>query len=125
MKYGLNTALTRCQLTNVNCMQRQNTNHFFAVTVTIPRSRITGQFRKESTRYFPDDFRLEYCFHVPAIFCVFLQNTVTFPRLFYRIRWPESSIWARGRKYVDSKHPIHRYLNELYSKKPLKRMYLH
>jgi hypothetical protein len=41
--------------------------------------------RQEYTGKNPDDFRSEYCFHVPAISGVFLQDPVTFPHLPCRI----------------------------------------
>jgi hypothetical protein len=45
-------------------------------------------------RKIPKNFRPEYCFHVSAISGALLQDTVTFPHLSFRIRWPESSTWS-------------------------------
>jgi len=42
----------------------------------------------------PKIFRPEYCFHVPTISGAFLQDTMTFPHLSCRIRWPESLTWV-------------------------------
>jgi hypothetical protein len=36
----------------------------------------TGRWQ-EFTRKNPNNFRLKYCFHIPAIFGVFLQDPVT------------------------------------------------
>jgi hypothetical protein len=41
--------------------------------------------RQESIGKNPNNFRSEYCFHVPAISGVFLQDPVTFPHLSCRI----------------------------------------
>jgi hypothetical protein len=61
---------------------------------------ISGQFLSESTEIWqesteknPKIFLPEYCFHVAAISGAFLQDTLTFPHLSCRIRWPESSAW--------------------------------
>jgi hypothetical protein len=36
----------------------------------------------------------EYCFHVPDISSVFLQDPVTFPHPSCKIRWQERSTWV-------------------------------
>jgi len=52
---------------------------------------------QEYTGKNPDNFRPEYCFHVPAISGVSLQDTVTFPHLSCRIlRDPVTGIFDLG-----------------------------
>jgi hypothetical protein len=54
----------------------------------------TGSWQ-ESTGKNLDRFRPEYCFHVPAISGVFLQDTLTFPHLSCRImRDPVAGIFV-------------------------------
>ncbi len=48
-----------------------------------------GNHRKKSGK-----FSTKYCFHVPNISRVFLQDLVTFPHLSCKIRWQERSTWV-------------------------------
>jgi hypothetical protein len=48
-----------------------------------------GRIRPEIIGKNPDNSRPEYYFHVPGISRLFLQDPVTFPHLFWEIRWQE------------------------------------
>jgi hypothetical protein len=77
----------------------------------LPESRGSWQ---ESTGKNLDNFRPEYCFHVPPISGVFLQETMTFPHLSCRIRWPESSTWDKVTCLICEKRKIFSLFESLF-----------
>ncbi len=54
----------------------------------------SGRIRPEIIGKNPGNFRREYCFHIPDISCVSLQDPVTFPHISCKIRWQERSPWV-------------------------------
>jgi hypothetical protein len=68
---------------------------FRIFSVDSKNSWLSGRIRPEIIRKNPGNSRREYCFHVPDISRVSLQDPVTFPHISCKIRWQERSLWAR------------------------------